>query len=215
MTGVTSAAHALKTPKSNVAPPVIPGNAISPVRTFGLTNMMQILGPGVDYGTAWSALKGWQGGTIQVYKSNGRVCVAVVFMATEFDSTGSAGAFTAATHELSRTLPQVSATQTGTQLALTACDPGPTAPPIEPNNPDAWRGLATRSTLRGSVSGRGASNAAQAQCIADAIIDAVGPTQAVAAVFNPASFDQAAQRAFARKVQATEPHCWSAFPVAP
>jgi hypothetical protein len=206
------ARYALKTPKSNVAPPVIPGNAISPVRTFGLTNMMQILGSGVDYGTAWSALKGWQGSTIQVYKSNGRVCVAV---ATEFDTTGSAGAFTAATHELSRTLPQASATQTGTRVAFKACDPGPTAPPIEPKNPDAWRVLATRSTLLGSVSGRGASNAAQAQCIADAIIDAVGPTQAVAAVFNPASFDQAAQQAFARKVQATEPHCWSAFPVAP
>jgi hypothetical protein len=206
------ASYTLKLAVAKVAPPVVSGNPISPVHAFGMADMLQVLGSGVDYRTAWNALKGWQGGTSQLYKNNGRVCVAV---ATEFDSTASAAAFTAATHQLNRLLPQVSATQTGTRVAFTACDPGATAAPIEPPNPDAWQVLAARSTLVADISSSGAPNATLAQCLSDGLIDAVGPTQAVAAVLSPKGLDQAARNALTAAAPRVGRQCQTAHPVAP
>ena len=141
----------------------------------GQVSLLTVLGARVDYGAAWTAVRGWAGDQAVAYRQAGRICVAID---TALRASTNADAFAAAASTWAAGMPQgasAAATRVNpTTVQLRSCDPGKDAPGPNPPRPSAFKVLATRSEIVAGALGDGAPYPL-ATCAADKIVERVGP----------------------------------------
>ena len=160
-----------------VAPPRLqPGQTrVEKPYDVGQVSLLTVLGARVDYGEAWTAVRGWAGDQAVPYRQAGRICVDVD---TALRVSAQADAFATTASAWAAAMPpgaSATATRLGpTVVELRTCDPGRDAPGPQPARPSAFKVLATRSEIIAGALDDGAPYAL-ATCAADKITERVGP----------------------------------------
>ena len=148
--------------------------ATDDAHVFGQVGLLEVLGSRLGYDETWAAVQEWAGDTALSYKQNGKACVALdVAMKDEVAAQRLAQAVDSWATGDSR-----SSSRAGAVVSLRACDPGDAEQVQEPQ-PRAFEVLATRAQIIHEFVRSARVGFATGRCMADEVIDALGPRQLV------------------------------------
>ena len=161
---------------SPVATPKVPKGAdvVDPPSEFGEETMLEVLGERVGYEPAWNAVAGWRGDRSVAFRENNRVCVAV---STVVDRPESAALLEDVAKKWAAAVPGATAARNGLAVDMKSCDPGAKAPELAGADPSPFDVLVLRTQVVESLIDAGIVSATRSACIADSMIDTVGPAR--------------------------------------
>ena len=161
---------------AKVSPPSVPrGDRVTdPASPFGQITLFEVLGSRLGYGPAWNAVQGWQGDTSLAYRHEGTTCdVIAVRMQTPARASFLASA---ARQWVAAGVTQAAVQQTGREITIRSCDPGPNSPRLPDITPSAFDVLVALAQLIDGLMTDGHADFALGACVSDDVIAQLGPS---------------------------------------
>ena len=174
------------------APSVPRGDHVTdPASAFGQLTLFEVLGSRLGFAPAWSAVQGWQGDNSLAYSDHGKTCDAIaVLMRTSARAT----ALAAATRQWAADgVTQAVIHQSGRQITIRSCDPGPDASRLPQISPSAFDVLAARAQLIDGLMTEGHVGFALGACVSDDVLQKLGPSGYPELLANSLSASQQTQ----------------------
>jgi hypothetical protein len=174
------------------APSVPHGDHVTdPASAFGQLTLFEVLGSRLGFASAWSAVQGWQGDNSLAYGDHGKTCDAIsVLMRTPVRAEALAGA---TRQWVADGVPQAVIHQSGRQVTIRSCDPGPDAPPLPVITPSAFDVLAARAQLIDGLMTEGHVGFGLGACVSDDVLNKLGPSGYPELLANSLSTSQETQ----------------------